>query len=315
MTVYLASELAEMIGAALIGAPDAKAVSLCAVHEIQPQCVFPVLKRRYAFALEEGQIVLTTPQIAAAGVLGDAGTLLVHPVALIGLARLIDLFFPEKSKARGIHERAFVSPESRLHASVAVGANAVIEAGVTIDEGTVIGSGAVICRNSVIGRFVHIGPGAVIGHDGFGFIPAEHTIMKIPQVGGVEIGDFAEVGANTCIDRGTIGMTRIGFGSKIDNLVQIGHNSRIGDNVIIAAQVGLAGSTTVEDNALIGGQAGVADHLRVGKGARVGAKSGVIGDVKPGDTVAGYPALNRWQWLKMVARVKRESDPVKRSGD
>ncbi|MBN2715378.1 MAG: UDP-3-O-(3-hydroxymyristoyl)glucosamine N-acyltransferase [Deltaproteobacteria bacterium] len=305
--MYTAKELAQMIGATVSGDPDVVVSAICTVHDLVDGCIFPLLKKRYAFALDEGQIVLTTPDIAASGVLGTAGTLLVHPVALIALARLIDLYFPETPVFRGVHPDATVSADADIHPSVAIGPRAVIEDGVSIDEGTVIGAGAVICRNSAIGRFVRIGPGAVIGHEGFGFIPTAHTIMKIPQVGGVRIGDFVEVGANSCIDRGTIGITQVGFGSKIDNLVQIGHNVRIGDNVIIAAQSGIAGSTTIEDSVLVGGQAGVADHLNIGTGARIGAKSGVIGDVSPGDTVAGYPAMNRWQWLKMIAAIKRET--------
>jgi UDP-3-O-[3-hydroxymyristoyl] glucosamine N-acyltransferase len=302
---YTASELAEIIGATLVGNPNAVAESLCTVHDVQPDSVFPILKMRYAFALSENQIVLTTPQIAGTGVLGNAGTMLVHPVELVALVKLIDLFFPEPRHRSGIHPTASIAPNADLHPGVSIGANAVIEDNVSIDEGTVIGPGAIICRNSVIGRFVHIGPGAVIGHEGFGFFPSTHTIMKIPQVGGVEIGDFVEIGANSCVDRGTVGCTRIGFGTKIDNLVQVGHNVRIGENVIVAAQVGLAGSVMVDDNVMIGGQAGVADHLYIGKGARVGAKSGVIGDVKSDETVAGYPAMNRWQWLRILARIRR----------
>jgi UDP-3-O-[3-hydroxymyristoyl] glucosamine N-acyltransferase len=158
----------------------------------------------------------------------------------------------------------------------------------------------------VLGRNVVIGPNAVIGYEGFGFLPdGRGGIRKVYQAGGVVIGDGVEIGAGSCVDRGTIGNTVIGDNSKLDNQVQVGHNAKIGKNVIIAAQTGLAGSTHVKDGAMLGGQVGVADHLVIGAGAMVGAKSGVTKDVEPGQKVSGYPAMPRWQWLKVIARLKK----------
>jgi UDP-3-O-[3-hydroxymyristoyl] glucosamine N-acyltransferase len=173
---------------------------------------------------------------------------------------------------------------------------------VSIQEGTVIGPGAVICTGSRIGRRVHIGPGAVIGHEGFGFSPTPEGLIKIRQVGNVVIEDDVEIGANACIDRGTLGTTRIGSGSKLDNLVQIGHNVRIGREVILAGQTGIAGSTVIEDRAMLGGQSGVADHLTIGANAKVAAKSGVTANVPANAVVAGYPAMPRMRWLRFFAR-------------
>ncbi|MBN2528577.1 MAG: UDP-3-O-(3-hydroxymyristoyl)glucosamine N-acyltransferase [Deltaproteobacteria bacterium] len=302
---YTAATLAQQVGASVVGDANVKVVSLCTVHGLQPACVFPVLKGKYAFELEEGQVALTTPEIAKTGALGKRGTLLIHPVAMVALCRLIDIFFPEVPHEKGIHPRAWVDDAAVIHPSATVGPHAVVEKNVTVGEGSIIGPGAILRTNTVIGRFVRIGPGAVIGHDGFGYIPAKDAIMRVPQVGGVAIDDFVEIGANTCVDKGTVGNTTIGFGARLDNLVQVGHNVRIGRNVLIAAQVGIAGSCEVADHALIGGQAGIADHLTVGEGARVAAKSGVTRDVPAKSTVAGYPAMERWHWLRMLATQKR----------
>jgi UDP-3-O-[3-hydroxymyristoyl] glucosamine N-acyltransferase len=140
----------------------------------------------------------------------------------------------------------------------------------------------------------------VLGSDGFGFTPDQGGVVKIPQVGRVIVGDEVEFGANCCVDRATLGATRIGRGSKFDNLIQIGHNVQIGENVIIAAQSGLSGSVTVGENAMLGGQVGVADHVQIGAGAQVGAKSGVGSRVNAGQRVAGYPAQPIEQWLQSV---------------
>ncbi|MBN2344217.1 MAG: UDP-3-O-(3-hydroxymyristoyl)glucosamine N-acyltransferase [Deltaproteobacteria bacterium] len=298
-------QLGKQLDVEVVGDGTQGVESLCPVESHRPGAIFPVLKPRYAFELAAGEIALTTPPIAASGNLGTLGTLLVSPQPIVALATLIELFYPTASIPSGVHPSAVVEAGSEVHPSVYVGAGAVVEAGVSVGEGTIIGPRVVVHRNTHIGKYVVIGSGAVIGYDGFGFVPVDNGILKIPQVGGVQIGDFVEIGANSCIDRGTLGDTVVGAGTKIDNLVQIGHNVKIGKNVIIAAQTGLAGSTILADGAMLGGQVGVADHLRIGVGARVGAKSGVIGDVADGDTVSGYPAMSRWQWLRVIAKLKK----------
>jgi UDP-3-O-[3-hydroxymyristoyl] glucosamine N-acyltransferase len=143
----------------------------------------------------------------------------------------------------------------------------------------------------------------VIGADGFGFIPVGGALRKVPQLGRVVVGDDVEIGANSCIDRARTGDTVIGAGTKIDNLVQIGHNCRIGRVCAIAAQTGIAGSCTVGDGVIMGGQSGVKDHLILGDGSRAGARAGLIGDVAPGVTVSGYPAGPHFTKLREHAAV------------
>jgi UDP-3-O-[3-hydroxymyristoyl] glucosamine N-acyltransferase len=227
---------------------------------------------------------------------------LVHETPVRCLAALIDIFYPAEESVAGVHPTASVHPDTRIHSTAYVGPKAVIEAGVDIGEGSVIEAGAVICKGTVIGRNVRIGPNAVIGYEGFGFIPSKSGPVKIRQVGRVIIDDEVEIGACACVDRGTLGATRIGRGTKIDNLVQVGHNARIGRSVILAGQVGIAGSAIIEDGVLMGGQAGVADHLIVGENAKIAAKSGVTGNVPKNAIVAGYPAVPRVQWLRFFAK-------------
>jgi len=183
-----------------------------------------------------------------------------------------------------------------------------------VEEGAWIGPNAVICAGTRIGRFARVGPCAVIGHEGFGFAPSPDGPVRIRQVGGVDIGDFAEIGAAACVDRATLGVTRVGREARLDNLVQVGHNCRIGRRVLVAAQAGFAGSTVIGDDAMFGGQAGVADHLRIGEGARVAAKSGVVGDVAAGKTVAGYPAMDHRRWLRAMARLAASAASKSRNG-
>jgi UDP-3-O-[3-hydroxymyristoyl] glucosamine N-acyltransferase len=154
--------------------------------------------------------------------------------------------------------------------------------------------------------------GARIGCDGFGyaFVDGEHR--SVPQVGGCVLGDDVDVGANTTIDRGSIGDTVIGRGSKLDNLIQIGHNVRIGERAILIAQVGVAGSCQVGDGAVLGGQVGVAGHLNIGAGARVGAQAGIIGDVPPGETVSGYPARPHREALRAQAALFKLPDTLQK---
>ncbi len=248
--------------------------------------------KTFAFALEQG--------VRAA---------LVHDTPMTALSALIDIFYPEEDVEAYVHPSAHVHPTAKLHPSVRVGMGAVVEASVEIGEGSIIEAGAVICSGSTLGKDVRIGPNAVIGYEGFGFVPTESGPVKIRQVGRVIIEDEVEVGACACIDRGTLGATRIGRGTKIDNLVQVGHNARIGKSVMLAGQVGIAGSVTIEDGVLMGGQAGAADHLIIGANAKIAAGSGLIADVPKRATVAGYPAMERMRWLRFFAETKKNRSP------
>ncbi|RLA85266.1 MAG: UDP-3-O-(3-hydroxymyristoyl)glucosamine N-acyltransferase, partial [Deltaproteobacteria bacterium] len=160
-------------------------------------------------------------------------------------------------------------------------------------------------EGTVVGKRVVIHAGTVIGADGFGYLKEGDRIVKIPQVGRVEIGDEVEIGANCAIDRATFGWTRIGRGTKIDNLVQVGHNVRIGPNCIIVAQVGIGGSTEVGQGVALAGQVGISDHVRIGDGAQISAKAGIFRDVKPGEAVGGIPQMPHRRWIRVVAEIMR----------
>jgi len=174
-----------------------------------------------------------------------------------------------------------------------------------------IGPGVHLLPRVRIGARVTIGPGAVIGAPGFGFVAGpDGKVRDIPQLGGVVIEDDVHIGALCTIASGTIGPTIIRRGAKLDAQVHVGHNCEIGEGTMIAAQTGLAGSVVIGRGVLVGGQVGIADHLQIGDGARIAAKSGVIGDVAPGITVAGYPAVERQRWLRGQAEVYRTSDAL-----
>lgn len=245
----------------------------------------------------------------------------------VALVTLLSTYFAGHRPAEdGIHASARIHPTADVdeeadvgpHASIGphtwVGRNARIGAGVAIGAHCRIGAGTWIFANTTLydrvslGEGVIIHSGAVIGSDGFGYFEGSGGARKIPQVGGVEIGDEVEIGANTTIDRATMGMTRIGRGTKIDNLVQIGHNVVIGDHVTICAQVGIAGSTVVETGSLIGGQAGLSDHIKVGAGSRIGGQAGVTKSIPAGSTVSGYPARPHNQARRIEAAIKRLPD-------
>ncbi|MGD9638928.1 MAG: UDP-3-O-(3-hydroxymyristoyl)glucosamine N-acyltransferase [Alphaproteobacteria bacterium] len=230
-------------------------------------------------------------------------------------------FYPQKSKM-GISEQAVVSKQAKLGQNCLVEAGVVIEDGVVIGDNCVIGSASVIRQNvsigndcivdanvtishAVIGNRVTIYPGVRIGQDGFGYIMSERGHTKIPQLGKVVIGDDVDIGANSTIDRGALDDTVIGNGSKIDNLVQIAHNVKLGFGCVSASQAGISGSTELGNLVAIGGQVGIAGHLRLGDGANVAAKSGVMRDVGSKETVMGYPAFPMREFMRQIAYLQK----------
>lgn len=231
----------------------------------------------------------------------------IHPVSYCGEA--------------GLSQQAVISPSARLEANVTVEAGAIVGADVEIGSGTVIGPCVVIgagCKigrdcivgpnatvlNSYIGNQVLIHAGARIGQDGFGFVPGERGLEKMPHVGRVIIQDDVEIGANTTIDRGALSDTVIGQGTKIDNLVQIAHNVRIGRNCVITGHCGLSGSVTLGDRVMLGGRVGLADHVTIGDGAQVAAASGVMNDIPAGERWAGLPAQPIKEFFREVAIIR-----------
>lgn len=201
---------------------------------------------------------------------------------------------------------SYIGPNVVLGENVTIYPNVTILDACTIGQHTVIWSGAVIRERCHVGAYCIIHPNATIGADGFGFRPDPvKGLVKIPQIGNVVLGNHVEIGANACVDRGKFSSTVLGDGCKIDNLVQIGHNSRLGMFCIMAGNSGLAGSVTLGNGVIIGGSASIKDHTTIGDGAIIGAGSGVTGDVPAGKTMLGYPALEARETLKQWALLKR----------
>lgn len=203
-----------------------------------------------------------------------------------------------------------ISDHAIIHDTADIGKNCIIHPGAVIDKNVQIGDHCVIGANAVIshaviGNHVTIYRGACIGQDGFGFAPDPAGFVKVLQLGRVMIGDHVEIGANTTIDRGAGPDTVIGQGTWIDNLVQIGHNVKIGNGCVIVAQVGISGSTEIDDYTMIGGQVGIAGHLKIGSGVRIAAQSGIMRDIPDGQNVMGSPAMPMRDFMKQTAWLKR----------
>ncbi|MCF7809580.1 UDP-3-O-(3-hydroxymyristoyl)glucosamine N-acyltransferase [bacterium] len=223
-----------------------------------------------------------------------------------------------------IHKTAIVGGNARIgafvgiSAGVTIGENCTIYNGAYIGQNVEIGSGCIIGFNAVIrsdiqlGNRVTIGDGTIVGFDGFGYTPDQGEYFKIPQVGTVVIEDDVEIGANCCIDRASIGVTRIGRGSKLDNLIQVAHGVKIGTNTVIAAQTGISGSTTIGSGVIMGGQVGVAGHIKVGDGMIVGAQSGVTKSVDIKGVISGYPARQHSVSLRRDASISQITKLMKR---
>jgi UDP-3-O-[3-hydroxymyristoyl] glucosamine N-acyltransferase len=219
-------------------------------------------------------------------------------------AQLTQILYGSNADTGKISKNAFIAETADI------GKNVSIAAGAFIGDGVVIGNNTVIMQNTsithaIIGDDCLIYPGVCIGQDGFGFAPNHQGIKKVLQLGRVVIGNQVEIGANTCIDRGAIDDTIIGYGTKLDNLVQIGHNVKIGKNCMMAAQVAIAGSAEIGNNCMIGGQAAVAGHLKVGNNCMIAGQSGIISNLQTGSVVGGTPALPIKQWHRLSILLKR----------
>jgi UDP-3-O-[3-hydroxymyristoyl] glucosamine N-acyltransferase len=301
---YTLGHLAAAIGATLEGDAGQTVRGVAPLETAGPDDVSFLTGGRYRRQADESRAGAI---VAGPDVEGLACAVLRVASPETALITLLRLFHPEPDVPPGIHSLAFVAEGATVDASASVGPFAVIEAGARIGARTrvgaltFVGAGAIVGEDSTlhpgvtvwgrvrIGRRVIVHPGAVLGADGFGYMFDGAGHRKIPQVGGVEIEDDVEIGANTTVDRGTMGDTVIGHGSKLDNLVQVGHNCRVGADVILVAQVGISGSCRIGPRAMLGGQVGLADHGTVGEGAMVAAQSGIPSDVPAGGLWGGSP--------------------------
>jgi UDP-3-O-[3-hydroxymyristoyl] glucosamine N-acyltransferase len=318
---FLLSVLAEKIGARLEG-PDGEVSGIAGVDEAGPGQVTFLSNPKYARQARETK---ASAIIAKQPIPGAACAFLLTPDPYFASACAVELFHPTVRHAPGVSMQASVHPTAVLGKDVHVGAFASVEEGavvgdrVTLYPGAYVGKGAVVGEESIlyprvtlyegvrVGKRAILHAGCVIGSDGFGFAPTPQGYRKIPQVGTVEIGDDVEIGANTTIDRAALGVTRIGSGTKLDNLIQVGHNVEIGRDTVIAAQVGIAGSCRIGSRVMIGGQSGLAGHLEVGDGVMLGAKTGVAVSLSSKENRAwsGVPAMPHRTWLKMVTLLPR----------
>ena len=278
--------------------------------------------KRYTSALDQtlAGAVIVHPDMAARVPTATVAILTTEPYA--AWARVAALFYPVPPCSPGIHPSAIVAEGALVDPSAEVGPLSVIETGAEIGPGcrigpcAIIGTGVIVGRDcrigahaslsyAILGARVYVYPGARIGQEGFGFVSIKDGFLSVPQLGRVILEDDVEVGANTTIDRGSSRDTVIGAGSRLDNLVQIGHNVNLGRCCVIVAQVGISGSTVLEDFVRVGGQAAMAGHLRIGQGAEIGAQAGVISDMAPGAKVLGSPAQPKKDFLRQIATLKK----------
>jgi UDP-3-O-[3-hydroxymyristoyl] glucosamine N-acyltransferase len=330
MAEYTLGELAHRVHGEVAGDATRRVGRVAPLDAAGAEDLSLVASRKYLRYVGESRAgaVLVSHELAAELPASRAQIRVVDVHAALG--EIIGLLYPPPPHRPGIHPSAVVDASAELGEAVGIGPFVVIGprarlgARCRVDAHTVVGEGCQVGDDTVLHAQVTLYPGVVVGQrcivhsgarlgtDGFGYTWTEGRHRKVPQVGGCRIGDDVEIGANTAIDRGSIGDTVVGAGSKLDNLVHLGHNVRVGRHAILVAQVGVAGSSSVGDGAVLGGQVGISGHLSVGAGARVGAQAGVIGDIPPGETVSGYPARPHREALRAQAALFRLPAMIRR---
>ena len=314
------ADLASDLGADVIGDEDFEVCGVRPLDTAKAEHLSFLHNPKYvdeAKASEAGAIL-----VADAAVL-PGRNLLVCPEPYLALAQALEIFHPMERPEPGVYPSAVVAAGVSVGEGVSIGPLASVAEGVTVGEGTVVGAGCVIGRGVgigvdcllhprvVVGEQCRIGDrcnvhsGTVIGSDGFGYATVDGTHHKVPQVGIVVLEDDVELGANVCVDRAALGETRIGRGTKVDNLVQIAHNVQIGEHCLLVAQVGISGSTQIGHHTVFAGQSGCSGHLKIGSGVVLVARAAAYKDVPDGATMAGAPARPHREWLKANANVQR----------
>lgn len=317
--MFTASYLAGQIGGEVVGDGN---ITLTGIAPAEGACAGDLTfaeKPSYLAAAEASQ---ASAVLVPLGFESAAKTLIRVKDARIAMAKVLPLFFPPEKQTPGIHASAVIDPSAQIDATASIGPHCVVGAGVSVGKNTLLMGGNHIGRDSEIGDDVCLHPnvvpyartqignrvsihaGTTIGSDGYGYVFDQGRHRKMLQVGNVVIHDDVEIGSNTSIDRGALGSTVIGQGTKIDNLVHVAHNVVMGRHCLIMGQVGFAGSTVLSDYVIIASQSGIAGHLKLGTQSTIGAKSGVMRDLAPGETVLGYPAAPdkqaKRQWIAVA---------------
>ena len=302
-----AGDLAKFLGCALQGKADLNLKGVAGPETAEPDDLVYLdsIRHQERVTHSAASCVITSPDLPIPG-----KTLILASQPKMAFARAAAWLVPPPSLAEGVHPTAVIAESARLSRGAAVGPFAVIEEEVEVGEGAQIGAFCFVGRGALlgdgsrlyprvtlypgvkIGRNVTIHSGAVLGCDGFGYVTEQGKHWKFPQVGNLEVADDVEIGANTTIARGSLGVTRLGAQAKLDNLVHLAHNVQVGERTLIAAQTGVAGSSVIEDDVVIGGQVGIADHCRLEAGCVAGAQAGIPSGkvIRRGQTVWGTPA-------------------------
>lgn len=327
MPSFSLDELAARLGGEVVGSGSLVVAGVRPLADAGPEHLSFYHNRRY---LQAAQASLAGGLLVASSE-GFAGrNLLVVREPYAALAEVLALFHPSDRPAPGVHATAVVASSAALGEGVSIGGHAVVGERAVIGERAVVGAGCFIGDDACIGQDTILHPhvvveprcqvgarcvlhaGVVIGSDGFGFATVRGEHRKVPQVGIVVLEDDVELGANVCVDRATLGETRIGRGSKVDNLVQIAHNVRVGEGSLLVAQSGISGSTELGHHVVMAGQSGAVGHLRLAERTVVTAKTGVTEDTRPGETVSGFPSRPHREWLKAMAHLYQIEDLKRR---
>lgn len=326
---FSAKQIAQFVQGVIEGDENATVNTFAKIEDGKPGAISFLSNPKYTHYIydTESSIVLVDKSVELEK--PTKATLIRVDNAYECVAKLLQLYESMKPKKTGVDSLAFVSPSAKIGENVYIGAFAYIGDNVVIGDGCQIYPNVVICDNAKVGNDClfypnvtiyhdcHVGnrvtlhAGSVVGSDGFGFAPSENGYDKIPQIGIVTIEDDVEIGANTCIDRSTMGSTYVRKGVKLDNLVQIAHNTDIGANTVMSAQVGVAGSTKVGQWCMFGGQVGIAGHITIGNKVFLGAQSGVPSSLKDDQTLIGTPPMEKLPYFKSQAIFQRLPDLYK----
>lgn len=334
---FSANQIAAMLGGVVEGDGEVAVNSLSKIEEGKPGTLTFLSNPKYASFIYETQasIAIVSQDFVAESALPSSLTLIKVPDAYASFAKLLEAYNGFRKPKPGIHPSAVIAESATIGENVHIGALVVIGEGVSIGDNSVIQSHSVIGDATSVGRdcFFHAGvrvyadckignhctlhSGVIIGGDGFGFAPnSENNYAKVPQIGNVILEDHVEIGANTTIDRATLGSTIIRKGVKLDNLIQIAHNVEIGENTVIAAQTGVAGSTRIGKNCMIGGQVGIVGHISIADGTKIAAQSGVGQDIKEENTIIqGSPAFSIMDYKKSYIGFRKLPELMRRLDD